>query len=437
MVVPSPGISASTNSDTLTTEDKELYAFLVEQHKKSVSEEIRQGNREKKIQREEGDRALQSVPIPPASPPCTSETIAIVDSNSSRDIKPVNNVNGFPPKLSHETDRGDHLSETENANVSPEGNPVLNNSNTASEEEKLEESRDIKPVNNVNGFSENLIIVTEYVQRLMQELLSPGSRDPESIKFSSPVASSASVSLEKQSPWDQLANLFYQANNAKKNTIKAKRTEIASWGYYSERFEDKIVELRSEDKKLTDQTARKRIYNEMKPFLTGVSDGYLRVMTCKARKINKLFGYEYDPVSLEKNNGIGWDMIPRVTCSVDSISRLTNSQIKYIIDQVKLKPVNSDNDRRHESDDGASAVPQESFANVDEGDIDFGLDDEIFDDKSGDDDESDIDFGLDDEILDDKSGDNVFDEILDGTPDLPVDLNHPINARTEGISVQA
>ncbi|CAB4387295.1 unnamed protein product [Rhizophagus irregularis] len=34
----------------------------------------------------------------------------------------------------------------------------------------------------------------------------------------------------------------------------------------------------------------------------GVSDGYLHYMTCKARKINKLFGYEYDPVSLEKNN---------------------------------------------------------------------------------------------------------------------------------------
>ncbi|PKK75977.1 hypothetical protein RhiirC2_200817 [Rhizophagus irregularis] len=95
------------------------------------------------------------------------------------------------------------------------------------------------------------------------------------------------------------------------------------------------MELRS-DKKLTDQTT----YNEMKPFLTGVSDGYLHYMTCKARKINKLFGYEYDPVSLEKNNGIGWHMIHRVTCSADTISRLINHQIKYIIDQVNSKTVN-------------------------------------------------------------------------------------------------
>ena len=123
-----------------------------------------------------------------------------------------------------------------------------------------------------------------------------------------------SISLKK------LVNMFYQANNAKKNTIKAKRTEILSWCCYSERFEDKVMELRSEDKKLTDQTARKRIYNEMKPLLTGVSDGYLRVMTCKARKINKLFGYEYDPVTLKKNKGIGGYMVQRVTCSADKIS---------------------------------------------------------------------------------------------------------------------
>ncbi|GBB93096.1 hypothetical protein RclHR1_21070003 [Rhizophagus clarus] len=39
-----------------------------------------------------------------------------------------------------------------------------------------------------------------------------------------------------------------------------------------------------------DLTARKQICNEMKPYLTDISYGYLRVMTCRARKINKLFG---------------------------------------------------------------------------------------------------------------------------------------------------
>src|ERR1041384_6701597 len=97
------------------------------------------------------------------------------------------------------------------------------------------------------------------------------------------------------------------------------------------------MELRSNDKKLTDQTARKQIYNEMKPYLADVLIGYLRVMTCKARKINKLFGYEYDPVTLKKIDGITGYMVNRVTCSADKISRLTNPQIDYIIEQVKSK----------------------------------------------------------------------------------------------------
>ena len=107
------------------------------------------------------------------------------------------------------------------------------------------------------------------------------------------------------------------------------------------------MELRSDNKKLTDQTARKRIYDEMKPYLTGVSDRYLRVMTCRARKINKLFGYEYDPVTLKKIDGIPGYMVQRITCSADSISRLTNLQIRYIIDQVNSKSINIVNDQSH------------------------------------------------------------------------------------------
>ncbi|GBB88495.1 hypothetical protein RclHR1_01500025 [Rhizophagus clarus] len=66
----------------------------------------------------------------------------------------------------------------------------------------------------------------------------------------------------------------------------------------------------------------------MKPYLTS-----------KARKINKLFGYEYDPVALQKIKDIGGHMIQRVTYSADRISRLTNPQIDYIIEQVKSKTI--------------------------------------------------------------------------------------------------
>ncbi|CAI2198972.1 2773_t:CDS:2, partial [Funneliformis geosporum] len=99
---------------------------------------------------------------------------------------------------------------------------------------------------------------------------------------------------------EELARLFHQASIARKNSIKAKQEEISSWGRYSERFEDKVMKLRSEDKNLKDKTARSQIYNEMKPYLSGVSDEYLRKITSKVRKINKLFGYDYDPITLKK-----------------------------------------------------------------------------------------------------------------------------------------
>ena len=98
-------------------------------------------------------------------------------------------------------------------------------------------------------------IVVEFVQSLLQELLSSDGQDPESIKLTS--STTISISLKK------LANLFYQANTARENSIKAKRKEISFWGCYSERFEDKVMkvmELRSGEKDLKDKTARGQIY---------------------------------------------------------------------------------------------------------------------------------------------------------------------------------
>ncbi|CAG8647569.1 11432_t:CDS:1, partial [Cetraspora pellucida] len=169
-------------------------------------------------------------------------------------------------------------------------------------------------------------LVTEIVQGLLQGFLVNSIED--NIEFiNSEPSDSPPGAVE-------LAHLLYQACKATKKSIKTKREEISSWGRYSERFEDKVIELRSKDKNLKDKTARAQIYNEMRPYLTGITDEYLRKITSKARKINKLFGYDYDPMTLKKNKGIGWHMVNRVTYSADTISRLTNLQIQYIIDQV-------------------------------------------------------------------------------------------------------
>ncbi|CAI2194876.1 14904_t:CDS:2, partial [Funneliformis geosporum] len=63
---------------------------------------------------------------------------------------------------------------------------------------------------------------------------------------------------------------------------------------------NKVMKLKSEDKNLKDKTAKSQIYTEMKPYLTSVSDEYLCKITSKARKINKLFGYDYYPITLKK-----------------------------------------------------------------------------------------------------------------------------------------
>ncbi len=70
----------------------------------------------------------------------------------------------------------------------------------------------------------------------------------------------------------------------------------------------------------------------MKLYLTGILVEYLCVITCRVRKINKLFGYKYNPVTLKKIESIGKHIIQLITCNADSISRLTNSQVQYIID---------------------------------------------------------------------------------------------------------
>jgi len=106
----------------------------------------------------------------------------------------------------------------------------------------------ILPTKNGGNVQASSSIVTEFVQDLLEELLS--SDDPlQTIKFSSPkTIVPRSICIKK------LANSFCQANVARNKTIVAKRSEITLWCLFSERFEDKVVELRSNEKKLTDLT---------------------------------------------------------------------------------------------------------------------------------------------------------------------------------------
>ena len=290
-------------TETKLLEDKEMDDFLDEVHKKRVSDEIRQRNKEKKIQRES---------TVPSDLSCVTETSLRNHDENESNTKTVNIV--------HDQEK---ISLEDSVQKMPE---------------RLNE--DVSQRESDSG------LVTEIVRDLLQGfLVDDFQREFINTKFIDREHSNSSPVTE------ELARLFHQASIARKNSIKAKQEEISSWGRYSERFEDKVMKLRSEDKNLKDKTARSQIYNEMKPYLSGVSDEYLRKITSKARKINKLFGYDYDPITLKKIKGIGWHMVNRVTYSADSISRLTNLQIQYIIDRVNLtvtnKTVNNVHDQSH------------------------------------------------------------------------------------------
>ncbi|RIA91009.1 hypothetical protein C1645_822583 [Glomus cerebriforme] len=278
----SPNFNLVMGHHEKSLEDRETDDFLNEVHKKRISNDIRQRNKEKKLQRDQNK---------------TSDTVYVMET--------VNNV-----EKSHEPEI--------NNCTSSHGVEVIVDIFKEQTQKSIANfsilSRDIKPINKVNRFFKK----------------SKLSHEKETItNTSSTLTKVDSERLENDE----------RANDMKRKIISAKRSEIMLWHLFSERFEDKVMKLRSNDKKLTDQTARKQIYNEMKPYLTGASDGYLRIMTCKARKINKLFGYEYDPVTLKKNKGIPGYMVQRVTCNADRISRLTNPQIEYIIEQVKSKTI--------------------------------------------------------------------------------------------------
>ncbi|CAG8460215.1 2226_t:CDS:2 [Dentiscutata heterogama] len=89
-------------------------------------------------------------------------------------------------------------------------------------------------------------IATEFVQDLLQELFSADSR-LQAIKFTLPkTLIPGSISIKK------LANFFCQTNVSRNKSIIAKQTEITAWCLFSKRFEDKVMELRSNDNKLAD-----------------------------------------------------------------------------------------------------------------------------------------------------------------------------------------
>ncbi|GES93752.1 hypothetical protein GLOIN_2v1695250 [Rhizophagus clarus] len=382
-----PSANSGAEHHEKSQEDKEVVAFLVDVNKKSIGGDIRRHNKEKKLQREST---------------VTSDTVYASETVSNDEESDEPEINNITNCIHSESSHGIELVAPQSVNVD-----VSQDIKVVSENSEL--SRDSKIVNTVHCFSENsnlsqdssdrLLgleggastmdavngqtystgdpsskIVTEFVQGLLEELLSSDIRLLEHIKFSPPkTIVPGSISIKR------LANSFCQANGARNKSIMAKQSEISLWWCYSEKFEDKVVELRSGNKKLTDKTTRSQIYAEMKPYLMGISDGYLRKITSKARKINKLFGYEYDPVTLQK---IKEQVKSKtITSSVNEISEpVATTSAHYSNSGDNFRDTSDDTDyfkSDNESDSDANNSDSDVYFKSDDSDTDDEYDHEL------------------------------------------------------------
>ncbi|CAG8719814.1 10101_t:CDS:2, partial [Racocetra fulgida] len=280
------------HTESESSENKEI-KFLNRVHRETVSNEIKERNREKKLQ--------------------AQNSLSYNKDNSSCDIKTVSQGN----------DRNNIESSVDIA--SQISNQQKTIPNTPLPAEDLDNSDEIELTKNQN-------IELDLIQDLRNCMLIV-SPDPIEIPFED-IADSEKPSSKITT--QSLIHLF-------KKAIRSGHQEILSWICYSDNFENKVIEIRHKAG-VNDKTARTQIYKEMLEHLPGVTSVALRIKTLRARKIRKLFG----------ENGVGIDKVKYVTCSANDISKLTNAQIQNIINQVTSKTVSLGNDQNHVTETEAS-----------------------------------------------------------------------------------
>ncbi|UZO04209.1 uncharacterized protein OCT59_024600 [Rhizophagus irregularis] len=317
-------------------------SFLLEAHKKIVSSEIKQRNKEKKFLRKSANQdsisdtayVSETVVVAPqlviADTP--QEEIPTVDLKVMHDIKAVNR---YPENSYEDVHRMSLEILEEFEKTIPSGN---DQSHVTSVKPDLEVS--MEQDDEQESLDKNQIIEQGLIQELCGtfDTCSPISSDDNISSTNTKSSCNGSENMILGSA-QHLSYLFDTA-------IKSGQQEILDWYNYSLEFESRVNALTA-DGRIKDKTARSKIYKEMKPFLPAkITQDNLRKKTLRARKHLTLFG----------KNGIGIDKIKLVSYSATEISKLTNAQIQNVIDQVKkyisdhqchvtLKPVSSGNDQ--------------------------------------------------------------------------------------------
>ena len=189
--------------------------------------------------------------------------------------------------------------------------------------EELSELEDESPKTNRKRRSENETSNTrkrrrtERKSRIMEELIQ---------ELETPVLNEEIVENEEEENMEQndiriLVRMFHGIE-------KTNRKQIQRQFEYGRRFEQQVEETKNKSKKrVTDQTARERVYEEMrKQILGSITKEAIRKRTQGAIKIYKIF--------ME----IGREKINRIRdCTVDKIVRLTKEEIKQIKNHFRRK----------------------------------------------------------------------------------------------------
>jgi hypothetical protein len=197
---------------------------------------------------------------------------------------------------------------THSSHAETETNTSNSQSSTKSSVCKAEEAQVLPKDTKV---SYDYIVAQDFIQEVTSELIDED--DVQVIDGNQELTAEMTIEVE-------LAHLFLNVSIEGKNTTRAKQKEISCRYSYGKRFEESVQEIIARDN-VSDQTARKQLFQDVIKHLSRITLETLRKRTQRAIKIYKLF---------EK---IGVDRIKNIkSYSADSISKFTKPQVQIILD---------------------------------------------------------------------------------------------------------
>ncbi|RHZ69857.1 hypothetical protein Glove_277g15 [Diversispora epigaea] len=260
-------------------EDKEMGDFLDRVYKETVSNEIREKNREKKLLRN-------------------------IDASVSQDREVLSDAKTFSRSETPQEEKRLPLNHNENPNTPEMKIPYSEPKST-------------------NLLPNQKIPYNQKVERgLRHELFvcitdnnSKGNKivDIQIPEFSLETILTGSSKVTSQN----IVDLFRVA-------MKVRQKESLCWYCYYKAYENRVSDVKSVNN-IDVQSARTLVYNEIKSLLPDITDVNLRKITSRAKKVYILY------------EGIGIDKIGQVTYSASAISSLKDIQIQNIINDFSKK----------------------------------------------------------------------------------------------------